>query len=54
MFDIFSVHVVSLLLMGLAIVAVFTYIPFVSDYAFWFAVAAYVMLAGYRPPPPPT
>jgi hypothetical protein len=53
MFNIFSVHVVSLLLAGLAIVAVFDYIPFVSDYAFWFMVAAYVMLAGYRPPPPP-
>lgn len=51
MFDIFSVHVVSLLLVGLAIVAVFTYIPFVSDYAFWFVLAAYMMLAGHRPPP---
>jgi hypothetical protein len=51
MFDIFNVHVVSLMIVGLAIVAVFTYIPVVSDYAFWFVVAAYVMLAGYRPPP---
>jgi hypothetical protein len=49
MFDIFSVHVVSLLLVGLAVVAVFTYIPWVSDYAFWFVVAGYVMLAGDRP-----
>jgi hypothetical protein len=49
MFDIFSVHVVSLVLTGLAIVAVFVYIPVVSDYAFWFVVAAYVMLAGHRP-----
>jgi hypothetical protein len=51
MFDIFSVHVISLVIVGLAVVAVFVYIPFVSDYAFWFVVAAYVMLAGYRPPP---
>ncbi|MBO0751012.1 MAG: hypothetical protein J2P53_02810 [Bradyrhizobiaceae bacterium] len=50
MFDIFNVHVVSLFLVGLAIVAVFNYIPFVSDYAFWFVVAGYVMLAGHRPP----
>jgi hypothetical protein len=53
MFNIFSVHVVSLVIVGLALVAVFNYIPFVSEYAFWFVVAAYVMLAGYRPPPPP-
>jgi hypothetical protein len=51
MFNIFSVHVVSLIIAGLAAVAVFVYIPFVSDYAFWFLVGAYVMLAGYRPPP---
>lgn len=49
MFDPFNVHVVSLVLVGLAIVAVFYYIPFVSDYAFWFAAAGYVMLAGHRP-----
>ena len=48
MFNIFSVHVISLLVAGLSVVAVFVYIPFVSDYAFWFMVAAYVMLAGYR------
>ncbi len=53
MFNIFSVHVVSLIIEGLAVVAVFSYIPFVSEYAFWFALAAYIMLAGYRPPPPP-
>jgi len=49
MFDPFNVQVVSLVLVGLAIVAVFYYIPFVSEYAFWFAVAGYVMLAGHRP-----
>jgi hypothetical protein len=51
MFDIFSVHVVTLIIAGLAIVSVFTYIPFVSDFAFWFMLAAYIMLAQYRPPP---
>jgi hypothetical protein len=48
MFNIFSVHVVSLLIAILSIVAVFVYIPFVSEYAFWFLFAAYVSLAGHR------
>jgi hypothetical protein len=48
MLNIFSVHIISLLIAGLSVVAVFVYIPFVSDYAFWFLVAAYVMLAGHR------
>jgi len=48
MFNIFSVHIISLLIAGLSVVAVFVYIPFVSDYAFWFLVAAYVMVAGHR------
>jgi hypothetical protein len=47
-FNVFSVHVISLVVAGLAVVAVFVYIPFVSDYAFWFMVAAYIMLAGHR------
>jgi hypothetical protein len=47
-FNIFSVHVVSLVVALLALVAVFVYVPFVSDYAFWFMVAAYVMLAAHR------
>ena len=51
MFNIFSVHVVSLIVAGLSVVAVFVHLPFVSDYAFWFLVAAYIMVAGYRPPP---
>jgi hypothetical protein len=49
MFDIFSVHVVSLLLVGVAVVAVFVYIPVVSDFAFWFVVAGFIMLYGHRP-----
>jgi len=48
MFNIFSVHVISLIIAILAIVAVFVYIPFVSEYAFWFLFAAYVSLAGHR------
>jgi hypothetical protein len=39
-----SVFVLSLLLLVLAIVGVFIGIPFVSNYAFWVAVAAYVIL----------
>jgi hypothetical protein len=49
MFDIFNVHNVSLILVVLGIVAVFQYIPVVSEYAFWFVLAGYVMLAQYRP-----
>jgi hypothetical protein len=48
MFNIFSVHIISLVIAGLAVVSVFVYIPIVSDYAFWFLVWAYVMLAGHR------
>ena len=38
--------VVSLILIIAAVVAVFIEIPIVSNYAFWFAVGAYIMLAG--------
>jgi hypothetical protein len=41
-------YVLSLILAGLAIVGVFIEIPFVSEFAFWVLVAAYVMLAGMR------
>ena len=51
MFNIFSVYVVSLVVAELAVIAVFVYIPFVSDYAFWLMTAAFVMLAGHRDPP---
>jgi len=43
-FDIFSVHVVAMVVAGLSLVAVFVYIPFVSNFAFWFMLAAYLML----------
>jgi len=48
MFNIFSVHVISLLIAFLSIVAVYVYIFFVSDYAFWFMFSSYVMLAADR------
>jgi uncharacterized protein (DUF983 family) len=35
----------SLVLAGFAVVGVFIEIPFVSEYAFWVAIAAYVILA---------
>ena len=47
-FNVFSPHVVSLVIAFLALVAVFVYIPFVSEYAFWFMFVAYVCLAGHR------
>jgi hypothetical protein len=40
--------VASLILIIAAVVGVFIEIPIVSNYAFWFAVAAYIMLAGTR------
>jgi hypothetical protein len=40
--------VLSLVLVILAVVGVFIEIPLVSNYAFWFAVAAYIILAGTR------
>jgi hypothetical protein len=49
MLNIFTVHYISLVLVGLSIIAVFTYIPVVSDFAFWIALAAFMMLWGYRP-----
>ena len=35
----------SLILVGFAVVGVFIEIPFISDYAFWVAVSAYILLA---------
>jgi hypothetical protein len=39
-----STGVLSLLVLVLAVVGVFADIPFVSNYAFWVAIAAYVIL----------
>lgn len=35
----------SLILVGFAVVGVFIEIPFISEYAFWVAIGAYVLLA---------
>ena len=40
--------VLSLVLVILAVVGVFIQIPIVSDFAFWFAIGAYMLLAGSR------
>jgi hypothetical protein len=40
--------IVSLLTVILAVLSVFIEIPIVSNYAFWFAIAAYIVLAGSR------
>ena len=40
--------VVSLVTIIIAVLSVFIEIPIVSNYAFWFAVGAYVVLAGTR------
>jgi hypothetical protein len=38
----------SLVLALTAIVSAFIFIPYVSEYAFWCVVAAYIILAGSR------
>lgn len=40
--------VASLVVIIFAVISVFIEIPVVSNYAFWFAVGAYIMLAGTR------
>lgn len=39
------VFLISLILAILALIGVFVAIPFVSLYAFWFAIIAYIVLA---------
>jgi uncharacterized protein (DUF983 family) len=46
--------VLSLLLLGLAVVGVFIEIPFVSNYAFWVAIAAYFIRIATKIPKQPT
>jgi hypothetical protein len=36
---------ISLVLALLAVLSVFIYIPFISDYAFWVVIAAYLIVA---------
>jgi hypothetical protein len=38
----------SLIMVGFAVVGVFIEIPFVSSYAFWIVIAAYVIIAASR------
>jgi hypothetical protein len=38
----------SIVVAGFAVVGVFIEIPFVSAYAFWIAIAAYVILAATK------
>jgi hypothetical protein len=38
--------VASLIVVILSVLSVFIEIPIVSNYAFWFAIGAYIMLAG--------
>ena len=40
--------ILSLVAILVAVVAVFMPVPVVSNYAFWFAVAAYVVLASSK------
>ena len=40
--------IISLVVAGLAVVGVFIEIPLVSNYAFWFVVGAYIILASSR------
>jgi len=42
------IFLISLILTMLAIIGVFVEIPFISRYAFWVAIAAYIMLASHR------
>jgi hypothetical protein len=42
------VFTISLLIALLALVGVFIEIPFVTNYAFWVLMAAYVLLAGRK------
>ena len=42
------VFLISLILTMLAIIGVFVEITFISSYAFWVAIAAYILLASHR------
>ena len=42
------VFAVSYLLTLLALIAVFVYIPFVSQWAFWVLISSYLLLASHR------
>ena len=40
--------IISIAVVILAVVSVFIEVPIVSYYAFWFVIAAYLLLAGSR------
>jgi hypothetical protein len=40
-----AVFIISLILAALAVIGKFVPIPFVTDYSFWVAIIAYVILA---------
>ncbi len=40
--------VASLIVLIFSVLSVFVEVPVVSNYAFWFAVGAYILLAGTR------
>ena len=42
------VFAVSYLLTMLALISVFVYIPFVSQWAFWVLISSYLLLASHR------
>jgi hypothetical protein len=42
------IFILSLALVIVSIVGIFASIPIISDYAFWFAIGAYVVLAGSK------
>jgi hypothetical protein len=42
------VFAISYLLTMLAIISVFVYIPFVSQWAFWVLISSYLLLASHR------
>jgi hypothetical protein len=43
-----SVHVASMIVALFALIAVFVSIPFISDYAYWFMLAAYIMMNAHH------
>jgi hypothetical protein len=42
------VFAISYLLTMLALISVFVYIPFVSQWAFWVLISSYLLLASHR------
>ena len=48
MFLVNWVFAISYLLTMLALISVFVYIPFVSQWAFWVLISSYLLLASHR------